>query len=57
MTAATIVAEVGSLTRFARPKLMIGCAGMVASETSSGKRVPRGSINKKRQRPSSTRSD
>jgi len=46
MTAATIVAEVGSLARFARPKLLMGYAGMVASEDSSGKRVRRGGITK-----------
>jgi transposase len=46
VTAATIVAEVGSLARFARPKLLMGYAGMVASEDSSGKRIRRGGITK-----------
>jgi hypothetical protein len=46
VAAATIVAEVGSLARFARPKLLMGYAGMVASEDSSGKRVRRGRITK-----------
>jgi transposase len=46
LTAATIVVEVGSLSRFPRPKLLMGYAGMVASEHSSGKRVRRGRITR-----------
>jgi transposase len=46
VTAATIVAEVSSLARFARPKLLMGYAGIVASEDLSGKRIRRGGITK-----------
>ena len=44
MTAATIVSEVGSFSRF-DPRLM-GYSGLVASEHSSGNRVQRGGITK-----------
>jgi transposase len=46
LTAATIVAEVGELSRFARPKLLMGYSGAVPSEHSSGERTRRGSITK-----------
>jgi transposase len=45
ITAATIVSEIGSFTRFAPRKLM-GYSGLVASEHSSGNRIQRGSITK-----------
>jgi transposase len=46
MTAVTIVAEVGDLTRFERPKQLMGYSGMVSREDSSGGRVRRGAITK-----------
>ena len=46
LTAVTIVAEVGTLSRFARPKLLMGYSGAVPSERSSGERVRRGAITK-----------
>lgn len=45
-TAVTIVAEVGVLSRFARPKQLMGYSGAVPSENSSGGRVQRGGITK-----------
>jgi transposase len=45
-TAATIVAEVGPLSRFARPKQLMGYSGMVSSESSTGSSVRRGEITK-----------
>jgi transposase len=46
VSAATIVAEVGPLTRFARPKQLMGYSGMVSSEDSTGSSVRRGAITK-----------
>ncbi len=46
VSAATIVAEVGPLSRFARPKQLMGYSGMVSSEDSTGNRVRRGAITK-----------
>ena len=46
LTAATIVAEVGDLTRFASPTQFMSYAGFVPSEHSSGGRTRRGSITK-----------
>ncbi len=46
LTAASIVAEVGPLSRFARPRQLMGYSGAVASEHSSGPRIRRGSITK-----------
>lgn len=46
LTAATIVAEVGPPSRFARPKLLMGYSGMVSSENSTGNTVRRGAITK-----------
>jgi transposase len=46
VTAVTIVAEVGVLSRFARPKQLMGYSGMVSREDSSGPRVRRGAITK-----------
>jgi len=46
VSAATIVAEVGALSRFARARQLMGYSGMVSWEDSSGGRVRRGSITK-----------
>lgn len=45
-TAATIVSELGSLSRFERPRQLMGYSGLVAREHSSGNRIQRGSITK-----------
>ena len=45
-TAASIVAEVGSLSRFPSPRELMGYSGLVPSEHSSGNRVQRGGITK-----------
>lgn len=46
VSAATIVAEVGPPSRFARPKQLMGYSGMVSSENSTGGDVRRGAITK-----------
>jgi transposase len=46
ISAATIVAEVGPLSRFARPRQLMGYAGIVSREASSGSRIRRGQITK-----------
>jgi transposase len=46
LTAVTIAAEVGELSRFARPKLLMGYSGAVPREHSSGERVRRGAITR-----------
>jgi transposase len=46
VSAVTIVAEVGTLARFARPRQLMGYSGAVASEHSSGPRIRRGAITK-----------
>jgi transposase len=46
VSAATIVAEVGPLSRFCRPKQLMGYSGMVSSEHSTGSSVHRGAITK-----------
>ena len=46
LAAATIVAEVGQLSRFDRARQLMGYSGAVASEHSSGLRVRRGAITK-----------
>jgi len=45
-TAATIVAEVGDITRFRKPTQLMAYAGLVPSEHSSGSRRRRGGITK-----------
>ncbi len=45
-TAATIVSELGSLSRFDSPRQLMGYSGLVAREHSSGNRVQRGGITK-----------
>jgi transposase len=46
LTAVTIVAELGILSRFASPRQLMGYSGLVASEYSSGNRIQRGGITK-----------
>lgn len=46
VSAATIVAEVGPLSRFPRPKPLMGYSGMVSREDSTGDTVRRGAITK-----------
>ena len=45
-TAATVVAELGSLSRFAHPTQLMGYSGLVSREHTSGNRVQRGAITK-----------
>lgn len=46
VSAVTIVAEVGELSRFVKPRQLMGYSGAVASEDSSGPRTRRGAITK-----------
>jgi transposase len=46
VSAVTIVAELGELSRFGRPRQLMGYSGAVSSEYSSGERVRRGAITK-----------
>jgi transposase len=46
VTAVTVFSEVGELSRFVRPRLLMGYTGMVSSEDSSGERIKRGPITK-----------
>ncbi len=46
ISAVTIVTEVGRLSRFARPRQLMGYSGTVSSEHSTGQRVRRGAITK-----------
>ena len=46
LSAVSIVSEVGRLSRFARPRQLMGYTGAVSSEDSSGKRVRRRAITK-----------
>ena len=46
VTAVTVVAEVGTLFRFARPSPLMGYSGLVSSEYSSGNHIHRGAITK-----------
>ena len=45
-TAASIVSELGSLSRFQSPRQLMGYSGLVAREHSSGNRIQRGGITK-----------
>jgi transposase len=45
-TAATVVSELGSLTRFENPRQLMGYSGLVSREHSSGNRTQRGAITK-----------
>jgi transposase len=46
VTAVTIVAETGSLSRFQNPRQLMSYSGLVSSEYSSGNRIQRGGITK-----------
>lgn len=46
ITAVSIVAELGSLSRFDKPRQLMGYSGLVSSESSSGQRIRRGHITK-----------
>jgi transposase len=46
VTAITVVAELGRLSRFEHPRQRMGYSGMVSSEDSTGKRTRRGGITK-----------
>jgi transposase len=46
MTAATIVCELGNLSRFPSPRPLMGYSGLVSREHSSGNRIQRGAITK-----------
>jgi transposase len=46
ITAVSIVAEVGKLSRFEKPRQLMGYSGLVSSEFSSGNRIQRGGITK-----------
>ena len=46
ITAVSIVAEVGRLSRFEKPRQLMGYSGLVSSEFSSGNRIQRGGITK-----------
>jgi transposase len=45
-TAASIISELGSLTRFTHPRQLMGYSGLVPWEHSSGNRVQRGGVTK-----------
>ena len=45
-TAATVVCELGRLSRFSNPRQLMGYSGLVPREHSSGNRVQRGAITK-----------
>jgi transposase len=46
LTAVTVVAELGSLSRFPSPRQLMGYSGLVSSEFSSGNKIQRGPITK-----------
>lgn len=46
VSAVPIVTEVGELSRFAKPRQLMGYSGAVASEDSTGTRIRRGAITK-----------
>src|SRR5204863_7544567 len=46
VSAVTIASEVGELSRFTKPRQLMGYSGAVASEDSSGSRIRRGAITK-----------
>lgn len=46
VSAVTLVAELGQISRFARPRQLMGYAGVVSGEHSSGESVRRGAITK-----------
>ncbi|GAC1667218.1 MAG: IS110 family transposase [Candidatus Dormibacteraceae bacterium] len=46
ISAVTIVAEIGELSRFTKPRQLMGYSGTVAREASTGERIRRGGITK-----------
>ena len=46
ITVVNIVAEVGSLSRFEKPRQLMGYSGLLSSEFSSGNRIQRGGMTK-----------
>ena len=46
ISAVSVVAELGEISRFAHPRQLMGYSGAVPREHSSGTRVQRGSISK-----------
>src|SRR4029079_4781922 len=48
VSAVTIAAEVGELSRFAKPRQLMGYSGAVSSEDSTGERALRGRITASR---------
>jgi transposase len=46
ISAATIISEVGELSRFVKPRQLMGYSGAVAREDSTGERIRRGGITK-----------
>lgn len=46
ITAVSVVAELGSLSRFANPRQLMGYSGLVSSEFTTGNRIRRGAITK-----------
>src|SRR5262249_49170905 len=46
VSAVTIVAELGQISRFTRPAQLMGYSGMVSREHSSGDKIHRGAITK-----------
>jgi len=46
ISAVSIVAELGEISRFAQPRQLMGYSGAVSREYSSGERIQRGSISK-----------
>lgn len=46
VSAVTLVAELGQLSRFTHPRQLMGYAGIVSREHSSGERIRRGAISK-----------
>ena len=46
VSAVTLVAELGEISRFARPRQLMGYAGVVSGEHSSGESIRRGGITK-----------
>jgi transposase len=46
ISAVSIVAELGEISRFAQPRQLMGYSGAVSREHSSGERIQRGSISK-----------
>ena len=54
VSAATIVSEVGELSRFQQARQLMGYSGAVAREDSTGERIRRGGITQNRERTSAS---